>query len=147
MFGDNVGEVVGSDVVDGWVGSTCLCGCPRCLRFNVPVGGREGKHGGEVGYALSTRGGEIGYALSTRGVYLGAGTAGARQRVPFRGSLSVEFCALCLPAARSWCCVDEFTYAHPVSRHTKPPVSLHGQLLWRDFYYVNGLGHVRLPIF
>ena len=110
-------------------------------------GGRGSKHGGEVGYALSTRGGEIGYALSTRGVYLGAGTAGARQRVPFRGSLSVEFCALCLPAARSWCCVDEFTYAHPVSRHTKPPVSLHGQLLWRDFYYVNGLGHVRLPIF
>jgi cryptochrome len=25
-------------------------------------------------------------------------------------------------------------------KHTKPPVSLHGQMLWREFYYLNGHG-------
>ena len=29
-------------------------------------------------------------------------------------------------------------YAAGNGQHTKPPVSLHGQLLWREFYYVHG---------
>ena len=43
-------------------------------------------------------------------------------------------------ARRNCVIVARRIYKAAKGKHTQPPVSLHGQLLWREFFYLNGHG-------
>ncbi|KAJ7996862.1 hypothetical protein DPEC_G00222920 [Dallia pectoralis] len=43
----------------------------------------------------------------------------------------------CLSARTFWW---RLTHVYQGKKHSQPPVSLHGQLLWREFYYTAGMG-------
>jgi cryptochrome len=56
--------------------------------------------------------------------------------LPSTTGLSPYLAMGCLSVARVWHALAAITEAHPHT-HTLPPVSLTGQLLWREFFYVS----------